>query len=81
MRGFGLGRRQQGPREFAFTIDHDIPYRLGYSPSEDDARHMAMLHQDRVRARLSGVPFVTPFAHTLFSWLTILPEDQSMHPT
>ena len=31
MPGLGLGRRQQGPREFAFTIDHDIPYGLlGY---------------------------------------------------
>ena len=35
--GLGLGCRQQGPHEFAFTIDHDIPYGLGYTPSEDDA--------------------------------------------
>ena len=56
----GLGRRQQRPREFAFTIDQDIPYGLGYTPSKDDARHMAMLHRDRVRARLSRVPFDYP---------------------
>ena len=37
MPGLGLSHRQQGPREFAFTIDHDIPYGLGYTPSEDDA--------------------------------------------
>ena len=37
MPGLGLGRRQQGPHEFAFIIDHEIPYRLGYTPSEDDA--------------------------------------------
>ena len=79
--GLGSGRRQQGPHEFAFIIDHDIPYGLGYIPSEDDARHMARLRRDRVRARLSGFPFDYPFAHTLFSWLTILPKDQSMHPT
>ena len=60
MPGLGLGPRQQGPHEFAFTIDHDIPYGLGYTPSEDDARHMAMLRQDRVRARLFGVPFDYP---------------------
>ena len=60
MPGLGLGRLQQGPREFAFTIDHDIPYGLGYTPSEDDARHMAMLRRDRVRARLSEVPFNYP---------------------
>ncbi|RVW20536.1 Transposon Tf2-8 polyprotein [Vitis vinifera] len=54
MPGLGLGRRQQGPREFTFTVDHDIPYGLGYTPTEDDARHMARLCQDRMRARLSG---------------------------
>ena len=37
MPGLGLGHRQQGPREFAFTIDHDMPYGLVYTPSEDDA--------------------------------------------
>ena len=57
MPGLGLGRHHQGPREFAFTIDHDMPYGLGYTPSKDDARHMAMLRRDRVRARLSEVPF------------------------
>ena len=43
MPGLGLGRRQQGLHKFAFTIDHDIPYGLGYTSSEDDVRHMAML--------------------------------------
>ena len=60
MPDLGLGRRQQGPREFAFTIDHDIPYGLGYTPYEDDARHMEMLRRDRVRAGLFGVPFNYP---------------------
>ena len=32
MPGLGLGRRHQGSHEFAFTIDHDIPYGLGYTP-------------------------------------------------
>ena len=58
--GLGLGRCQQGPREFTITVDHDMPYGLGYTPSEDDARHMAMLHRGRVRARFSGVPFDYP---------------------
>ena len=43
MPGLGLGFLQQGPHEFAFTIDHEIPYGLGYTPSKDDARHMAWL--------------------------------------
>ena len=37
MPSLGLGRRQQGLCEFAFIINHDIPYGLGYNPSEDDA--------------------------------------------
>ena len=56
----GLGHRQQGSREFTFTVDHDIPYGLGYTPTEDDARHMARLCWDKVRAHLSGVPFDYP---------------------
>ena len=28
MPGLGLGCHQQGPREFTFTVDHDIPYGL-----------------------------------------------------
>ena len=81
MPGLGLGHHQQGLREFSFTIDHDIPYGLGYTSSKDDARHMAWLRRDRVRARLSRVLFDYPLSHILLSWLTILPEDQSMHPT
>ena len=66
MPSLGLGRCQQGPHEFAFTIDHDIPYGLGYTPSEDNVRHMAMLRRDRVRARLSGVPFDYPLGPYTF---------------
>ena len=57
MPGLGLGSRQQGPCKFTFTVDHDIPYGLGYTPTKDDARHMARLCRDRVGARLSGVLF------------------------
>ena len=52
----GLGCRQQGPCEFAFTIDQDIPYGLGYTPTEDDARHMTQLHRDRVGPCMFGIP-------------------------
>ena len=57
MPGLGLGHLQSGPREFTITVDHHMPYELGYTPSEDDARHMVMLRRDRVRAHLSGVLF------------------------
>ena len=60
MPGLGLGRRQQGPREFTITVDHDISYGLGYIPTADDAQHMARLRRERVRARMSGIPFDYP---------------------
>ena len=60
MPGLGLGRRQQGSREFTITVDHDISYGLGYIPTADDARHMARLRRERVRARMSGIPFDYP---------------------
>ena len=37
MPGLGLGRRQQRLHEFVFTIDHDVPYGFGYTPSKEDA--------------------------------------------
>ena len=43
-----------------------MPYGLGYTLFEDDARHMAMLRRDRVRARLSGVPFDYPLCPYTF---------------
>ncbi|RVW21452.1 hypothetical protein CK203_110476 [Vitis vinifera] len=58
--GIGLGRRQQGSHEFTFAVDHDTPYGLGYIPIEADARYMARLRRDRVRARMTGIPFDYP---------------------
>ena len=48
--GFGLGRCQHGTSEFVTSIDHDTPFGLGFTPSEDDVRYMARLRSDRVRA-------------------------------
>ena len=81
MPGLGLCRRQQGPHEFTFTVDHEIPYGLGYTPIEDDARHMARLRRDRMRARLwGGFHSIILSTRIPFSWLTTLLEDQSMYP-
>ena len=60
MHGLGLGRCQQGLCEFTFIVDHDIPHGLGYTPTKDNARHMARLRRDRVRAHPSRVPFDYP---------------------
>ena len=62
----GLGHHQHGPREFTFTVDHDTPYELGYTPTEEDAHYMVRLRKDRVRARLSGVPFGYPLCSYTF---------------
>ena len=80
MPGLRLVRRQQGPHEFTFIVDHDIPYGLGYTPIEDDAHHMARLCRDRVIARLSRVHSIIPSPGIPFNWLTTLLKDQSMHP-
>ena len=73
MPGLGLGRRQQGPREFTITVDHDISYGLGYIPTADDARHMARLRRERVRARMFGIPFdypLRPYTFQLVDYFT-----------
>ena len=67
MPGLRLGRRHQGLREFTFTADHDIPYGLGYTPIEDDARHVVQLRRDRVRAHLFGFHSIIPSACIPFS--------------
>ena len=34
--GLGLGRRQQGISEFIAAVSHDVPFGLGYTPTEAD---------------------------------------------
>ena len=73
MPGLGLGHRQEGPREFTIIVDHDISYGLGYIPTADDARHMARLRRERVRALMSGIPFdypLCPYTFQLVDYFT-----------
>ena len=58
--GMGLGRRQHGPREFVTFPDRDVPFGLGFIPTEADYRYMARLRRERVRARLTHTPFYYP---------------------
>ncbi|RVW21846.1 Retrovirus-related Pol polyprotein from transposon 17.6 [Vitis vinifera] len=58
--GMGLGRRQHGPSEFITIPDHDVPFGLGFIPTEVDYRYMARLRKERVRARLTHTPFDYP---------------------
>ena len=56
----GLGRRQHGPSEFMAIPDHDVPFGLGFIPTETDYRYMARLFKERVRARLTHTSFDYP---------------------
>ncbi|KAL6331728.1 hypothetical protein AAG906_016724 [Vitis piasezkii] len=56
----GLGRRQHGLSEFMAFSDHDVPFGLGFIPTEVDYRYMVRLRKERVRARLTHMPFYYP---------------------
>ncbi|RVW71193.1 Gypsy retrotransposon integrase-like protein 1 [Vitis vinifera] len=58
--GMGLGRRQHGPSEFITIPDHDVPFGLGFIPTQVDYRYMARLRKERVRARLTYTLFDYP---------------------
>ena len=45
----GLGRRQHRPSEFVAFPDHDVPFGLGFIPTEVDYHYMARLRKERVR--------------------------------
>ncbi|RVW40338.1 Retrovirus-related Pol polyprotein from transposon 17.6 [Vitis vinifera] len=78
--GFGLGRRQHGSSEFVTSIDHETPYGLGFTPSEDDVCYMARLRRDRVRARLSGIPFDYPVRPYTFSLADYFVRGSEVQP-
>ncbi|RVW26198.1 Retrovirus-related Pol polyprotein from transposon 17.6 [Vitis vinifera] len=58
--GMGLGRRQHGLSEFIAIPNHDVPFGLGFVPTEADYLYMARLRKERVRARLTHTPFYYP---------------------
>ncbi|RVW58619.1 hypothetical protein CK203_111739 [Vitis vinifera] len=58
--GMGLGRCQHEPSEFIAIPNHDIPFRLGFIPTEADYLYMARLRKERVRAWLTHTPFYYP---------------------
>ena len=56
----GLGLRQHGPSEFMTIPDHDVPFGLGFIPTEADYRYMAQLRKERVGGRLTHTSFDYP---------------------
>ena len=79
--GLGLDCRQHGPHKFTFRVDHDIPYGLGYTPMEEDARYMARLRKNRVRASLFGVLFDYPLRPYIFQLIDyfVRGSDHALH--
>ena len=43
--GMGLGRRQHGPSEFIAFPDREVPFELGFIPTEADYRHIGAATQ------------------------------------
>ena len=76
----GLGRRQQGPNEFMAFSDLDVPFRLGFIPTEANYRYMARLCKVRVMARLTHTPFdypVRPYTLSLAGYFVRASEPQA----
>ena len=62
------------------TIDHDTPFGVGFTPLEDDVRYMAQLRKDKVRVRLSGIPFNYPIHPYTFSLLEYFVRGLKVQP-
>ncbi|KAL6337991.1 hypothetical protein AAG906_007791 [Vitis piasezkii] len=60
----GLGRRQHGPSEFMTILDHDVPFRLKFIPTEADYRYMVRLRKERLS---DGAPRTSASALTASS--------------
>ncbi|RVW66340.1 hypothetical protein CK203_065238 [Vitis vinifera] len=78
--GMGLGRRQHGPSEFITIPDHDVPFGLGFIPTEADYRYMARLRRERMRARLTHTPFyypVRPYTRSLADYFVRASEPHA----
>ena len=56
----GLGRHQHGLSEFMAMPDHDVPFGLGFIPTEANYRYMARLCKEKLRAWLTHTPFDYP---------------------
>ena len=78
--GFGLGRCQHGSSEFMTTINHDTPFGLGFTISEDDVCYMARLRRDRVMAQLFGIPFNYPVRPYTFSLANYFVRGSAIQP-
>ena len=77
--GIGYGRRQHGPSEFMAIPNHNVPFGLGFIPTEADYRYMERLCKEKVRARLTYTPFdypVRPYTMILADYFVRASESQ-----
>ena len=65
---------------FVTTIDHDTPFGLRFTPSEDDVHYMARLRKDKVRARLSSILFDYPIRPYTFSLADYFVRGSEIRP-
>ncbi|RVW77707.1 Retrovirus-related Pol polyprotein from transposon 17.6 [Vitis vinifera] len=56
----GVGSTSAWTEQFIAIPDHDVPFGLGFIPTEADYLYMARLRKERVRARLTHTPFYYP---------------------
>ena len=59
---------------------NDVPFGLGFIPTEADYRYMARLSKERVRARLTHTPFnypVRPYTMSLENYFVRASEPQA----
>uniref|UniRef100_F6HTP0 Uncharacterized protein n=1 Tax=Vitis vinifera TaxID=29760 RepID=F6HTP0_VITVI len=73
--GMGLGWHQYGPSEFMVFSDHNVPFGLGFIPTEVDYRY-----KERVRARLTHMPFyyhVHPYTMSLADYFVRASEPHA----
>ena len=60
--------------------DHDVPFRLGFIPTEADYRYMVRLRKERVRVRLTHTSFdylVRPYTLSLTGYFVRALEPQA----
>ena len=60
--------------------DHDVPFGLGFIPTEADYQYMVRLLKERVRARLNHTPFdclVHPYTMSLPDYFVRASELQT----
>ncbi|KAJ9675277.1 hypothetical protein PVL29_024295 [Vitis rotundifolia] len=76
----GLGRCLHGPNEFMAIPNHNVPFGLGFIPTEANYRYMAQLRKERMRARLTHMSFdypIRPYTMRLADYFMRASESQT----